>query len=139
MVLEAIRRALKRHDDAHERSFQHRSLFALVSRLTPREREVFDLVVRGKLNKQIANRLGAAARTVKAHRSKIAIKLGTGSHAQLVMISERLGNTQDPANRGLHHLVESRNGSTAKESAYAPKLAVTADISDRIGWSDRPY
>jgi len=39
--------------------------------LTPRERQVFDLVVRGKINKQIAHQLGTAERTIKAHRQRV--------------------------------------------------------------------
>ena len=44
------------------------TLRAPLAKLTPREREVFDLVVRGKLNKQIAYQLGTSERTIKAHR-----------------------------------------------------------------------
>ena len=59
--------------------------------LTPREREVFELVVRGKMNKQIAHELGTTERTIKAHRRKIMDKAGAQSLAELVSIAERLG------------------------------------------------
>jgi FixJ family two-component response regulator len=59
--------------------------------LTPRERQVFDLVVRGKLNKQIAHELGTTERTVKAHRHQVMEKTKVQSLAELVSIAERLG------------------------------------------------
>jgi FixJ family two-component response regulator len=64
---------------------------SLVSSLTPREREVFALVVRGKLNKQIAHELGTAERTVKAHRQQVMEKCKVQSLAGLVLIAARLG------------------------------------------------
>ena len=66
-------------------------LRALVSRLSPRERQVFDRVVRGKMNKEIARELGATERTIKAHRHHVMEKVQVTSLAELVMIAERLG------------------------------------------------
>ena len=59
--------------------------------LTPRERQVFGLVVRGKLNKQIAHELGTTERTIKAHRQQVMEKMKVQSLAELVSIAERLG------------------------------------------------
>lgn len=59
--------------------------------LTPRERQVFELVVRGKINKQIAVQLGATERTIKAHRHKVMEKMRVQSLAELVSIAERVG------------------------------------------------
>ena len=59
--------------------------------LTPREREVLVHVVSGKLNKQIAFDLGAAERTIKAHRASIMEKLGVQSVAELVRLAQELG------------------------------------------------
>jgi len=59
--------------------------------LTPREREVLVHVVSGRLNKQIASDLGAAERTVKAHRASIMEKLGVHSVAELVRLAQELG------------------------------------------------
>jgi FixJ family two-component response regulator len=64
---------------------------ALVSALTPRERQVFGLVVRGKLNKQIAHELGTTERTIKAHRHQVMEKMRAQSLAELVSTAERLG------------------------------------------------
>jgi len=89
-LVEVIERALARFDREHERHRQMQALRSLVSKLTPREREVFELVVRGNLNKQIAHQLGAAERTIKAHRHNIMFKLGVKSVAELVSIAETL-------------------------------------------------
>ena len=59
--------------------------------LTPRERQVFGLLVRGKLNKQIAHELGTTERTVKAHRQQVMEKIKVHSFAELVTLAERLG------------------------------------------------
>ena len=74
--------------DKHE---QLDHLRALVSHLSPRERQVFERVVRGKMNKEVARELGATGRTIKAHRHHVMEKLKAGSLAELVMIAERLG------------------------------------------------
>jgi FixJ family two-component response regulator len=67
------------------------ALRTLVAAFTPREHEVFALVVRGKLNKQIAFELGTSERTIKAHRHSIMQKLQVRSLAEAVSIAERLG------------------------------------------------
>ncbi|SCK43803.1 two component transcriptional regulator, LuxR family [Variovorax sp. HW608] len=54
------------------------------ARLSPRERQVLDMVVNGALNKQISAELGAAERTVKAHRAHVMAKMGVNSLADLV-------------------------------------------------------
>jgi FixJ family two-component response regulator len=69
------------------------------SALTPREREVFLLVVRGKLNKQIAHELGTSERTIKAHRHNIMQKFNVKSIAGLVSIAEKLQLLTPPASR----------------------------------------
>ena len=61
-----------------------------VSTLTPREYEVFQLVVRGMLNKQIAMELGISEKTVKVHRARVMEKMQVEFLAQLVRLAERL-------------------------------------------------
>ena len=90
-LLETIRRALDHAEEVRARSEQVDALFARVASLTPRERQVFALVVRGMLNKQIAHELGTSERTVKAHRHMVMQKCGVRSVAELVMIAERTG------------------------------------------------
>jgi RNA polymerase sigma factor (sigma-70 family) len=86
-LLAAVRQALDR--DASDRAARARSeaLHARLAALTPREREVFALLVRGRLNKQIAAALGITERTIKAHRSHIMEKLQAESLAELVHIA----------------------------------------------------
>jgi FixJ family two-component response regulator len=62
----------------------------LMATLTPRERQVFNLIVLGKINKRIAYELGTTERTVKAHRHMVMEKMQVGSLAELVSIAERL-------------------------------------------------
>ena len=90
-LLEAIQRALRHCDERLEKHGRLGALHALVATLTPRESEVFALIVRGKLNKQVAHRLGTSERTVKAHRHSIMAKLRVRSLAEAVSIAERLG------------------------------------------------
>ena len=98
-LLDAVQRALARHETEREHDEKLAALRALVATLTPRESEVFALVVRGKLNKQIAYELGTSERTIKAHRHNIMQKLQVGSLAELVLIAERLGIVAEPAAR----------------------------------------
>jgi FixJ family two-component response regulator len=91
VLLETIERALQRYDENHEQNVRLATYRMHLKSLTPREREVFDLVVRGKLNKQIGYELGTSERTVKAHRHNIMQKFETKSLAELVSIAEHLG------------------------------------------------
>lgn len=90
-LVDAVTRALARYEKTHARRYQKDELQKLVASLTPREREVFLLVVKGKLNKQVGHELGTTERTVKAHRQKVMTKLRCHSLAELVRIGERLG------------------------------------------------
>src|SRR4051812_14176435 len=90
-LLAAIERALARHSLEHGGRQRLNVMRALLTTLTPREREVFGLVVRGKLNKQIAHQLGTTERTIKAHRHQVMEKMKARSLAELVASAERLG------------------------------------------------
>jgi len=90
-LLEAVERALQSYEKSREHHERIRALRALAAALTPREHEVFALIVRGKLNKQIAYHLGTSERTVKAHRHSIMEKLRVQSVAEAVSIAERVG------------------------------------------------
>jgi len=59
--------------------------------LTPRERDVFRLVLAGRLNKQIARELGISEKTVKVHRGRVMSKMGARRVAQLVQFAARMG------------------------------------------------
>ena len=95
-LLEAIERALVRHAATKQKQDQLDSLRSLVSTLTPREANVFALMVRGKPNKQIAHLLGTSERTVKAHRHMVMSKLQVQSFAEAVSIAERAGLLTPP-------------------------------------------
>ena len=95
-LLEAVERALARHRERREQRDKLDDLRALVATLTPREREVFALVVRGKLNKQIAYELGTSERTIKAHRHAAMEKLKVRSLAEAVALADRLGLLATP-------------------------------------------
>jgi FixJ family two-component response regulator len=71
-----------------------RSLRARYDTLSPREREVLHHVAAGRLNKQIASAIGAAERTVKAHRARVMAKMEAGSVAELVRAVDRLAAAQ---------------------------------------------
>jgi len=90
-LLRAIRRSLARHQTALELKREFDVLRGRLATLTPRERQVFVLIVRGKINKQVANELGATERTIKAHRHNVMEKMKVRSLAELVLIGEQLG------------------------------------------------
>ena len=83
----ALRAAI---EEALARARELQALTSLLGRLTAREREVLALVVRGRLNKQIAAELDVVEQTVKVHRSRVMEKLGAGSVADLVRLTDRL-------------------------------------------------
>jgi FixJ family two-component response regulator len=64
---------------------------AHVAALTPRERQVFDLVIRGDTNKHVARALGCTERTIKAHRHRLMEKMQVRSLPELVSLAERVG------------------------------------------------
>jgi len=82
-LLDAVQRALARGAAAREMQRKKRDWGARYERLSPREREVFELVVRGLPNKQIADVLRVSERTIKAHRGQVMHKMGVQSGAEL--------------------------------------------------------
>jgi FixJ family two-component response regulator len=95
VLLKTIEQAMLRSREEHDRRGQLDALRSRVDSLTPTERKVFAMVVRGTLNKRIAVELGTAERTVKWHRQHIMQKLQAGSLAELVSLAERLGLVAD--------------------------------------------
>lgn len=96
-LLQAIERALARYEDTRRQDSQIATLRSLHAQLTPREHEVFALLVRGKPHKQIAYALGTSERTVKMHRHNVMQKFRIQSLAELAVIAERLGLLSVPA------------------------------------------
>ena len=99
-LTDAIERALARQEASRGQRSKLESLRALVASLTPRERQVFDLIVRGKINKQIAFEIGTTERTVKAHRHEVMEKMQVRSLAELVSTAERLGMLESNGSPG---------------------------------------
>jgi RNA polymerase sigma factor (sigma-70 family) len=94
-LLHAIEHAMAHHGAMRDLKRRLDALRELLATLTPRERQVFELVVHGKINKQIAQQLGATVRTIKAHRHRVMEKMKVQSLAELVAIAERLGILTD--------------------------------------------
>ena len=91
----AVERALAHQLAARGPRDKLDSVRAHIAKLTPREREVFELVVRGKTNKQVGKILGATERTIKAHRHRVMEKMQVQSLAELVSLAERAGMLGD--------------------------------------------
>ena len=89
-LLEAIQRALEHDRIARQRRAEVAGLRERYAALTPREREVLPLVVRGLLNKQIAAELGTSEKTIKIHRGRIVQKMKAESLPDLVRMAQAL-------------------------------------------------
>jgi RNA polymerase sigma factor (sigma-70 family) len=90
-LLRAVERAVAHHEVARGRKVKLDLVLARIASLTPRERQVFELIVRGKTNKQVGNALGCTERTIKVHRQRVMEKMQVRSVAELVSLAERVG------------------------------------------------
>jgi FixJ family two-component response regulator len=89
-LLDAIQQALQRDRVARQQEGEVHELLRRYETLTTREREVLNLVVAGKLNKQVAFEIGASEATVKVHRGNVMEKMEAGSLIELVRMSDKL-------------------------------------------------
>lgn len=115
LLLAAIKRALDRSEEMRVQDSRIALLRSLLSRLTPREHEVFMLLVRGNPHKQIAHALGTSERTIKMHRHNVMQKFEVQSLAELAVIAERLGllpMQHDRGNNGLRRIDKKSSATT---------------------------
>jgi FixJ family two-component response regulator len=90
-LLRAIERAIALHTSTYRQKTTLDIVRTHIAALTPRERQVFDFVVRGASNKHAARALGCTERTIKAHRRRIMEKMQVQCLAELVYVAERVG------------------------------------------------
>lgn len=89
-LLDAVYQALETGRQAQLAQAQRRSLEERFATLTPRERQVFEMVTAGKPNKEIAFDLGTVEKTIKVHRANLMRKLNCQSLAELVRLAQEL-------------------------------------------------
>ena len=89
-LLDAIRVAEERDRVRLQRDAGRNAASKLIDKLTPREKEVMELIVQGHLNKNIAALLGTTERTIKEHRGRVMRKLGISSVAELVRLTSKV-------------------------------------------------
>ena len=97
VLIDAIRAALVRSETALRRIERGEALRSGLASLTPREKEVMDLLVSGLLNKQVGGELGISEITVKAHRGKVMRKMNAHSFAHLVQMAAELSEGSEPS------------------------------------------
>jgi FixJ family two-component response regulator len=90
-LLAAVRVAIEKDRALRREQAELFEIRARLATLTPREREVLEYVITGKLNKQIADDLGTVEQTVKVHRARVMQKMRVQSVAELVRLTERCG------------------------------------------------
>jgi FixJ family two-component response regulator len=90
-LLAAVRVAIEKNRELRREQAELSEIRARLATLTPREREVLEYVVAGKLNKEIAGDLGTVEQTVKVHRAHLMQKMRVRSVAELVRLTQRCG------------------------------------------------
>jgi RNA polymerase sigma factor (sigma-70 family) len=90
-LLDAVHLGIQKDRAAKENLAELKEIQECVESLTPREREVFALVVTGMLNKQIAFEMGISEKTIKVHRARVMQKMQAESLADLVRLAEKAG------------------------------------------------
>lgn len=118
-LLNAIEAAMQQHRQARIQLAELAHLRDRYSSLTPREREVLPLVVRGLLNKQAAAELGISEVTLQIHRGHVMRKMAADSLADLVKMSIKLGITSTETDEGTRSRFR---GSASGDGRYGTEL-----------------
>jgi len=98
-LIDRIQKALEQDKETRENLREHGRIRARIASLTPREKEVLELLTTGKANKMMAQDLGLSQRTVEIHRAHVMEKMGARSVAQLVRMVMDLEYRGNPAQR----------------------------------------
>lgn len=104
LLIQRVRDALERDSQSRQSAAHRQSIQMRIASLTPRERQVLDLVVQGKLNKQIAAELQLSQKTVEAHRANLMSKMQASNVADLVK-QAMAGQFADSDNAGSQEFV----------------------------------
>jgi FixJ family two-component response regulator len=127
-LIPAIQQALARSAELARKLGELDDLRRRALNLTSREREVMDLVVMGRLNKQVADELGTTEKTVKAQRGKVMCKMKVRSVADLVRAADKIAATYEQgaqhAALGAGAIAEPKSPTRATSSAW--RVADTA-------------
>jgi len=119
-LLEAVERAAALDKVTRRVDAELRAIYALLEKLTPREREVLTHVIAGRLNKQIAADLGTVEKTIKVHRSRMMAKMGVRTVAALVRLTQKVSlQPGQPANAFGPKANSTRRPKRAQISAHA--------------------
>ena len=89
-LLNAIKVAEERDGVRLQRAAERKAASKLIDKLTPREKEVMELVVQGHMNKNIAALIGTTEKTIKLHRGRVMRKMGISSVAELVRLASKV-------------------------------------------------
>jgi FixJ family two-component response regulator len=95
-LVRCVRGAIDRDRENRRDRAERADIRRRLDTLTPREREVLEQVIAGKLNKQTAAELGTVEKTIKVHRARIMEKMRVTSLAELVRLAERVGFRSPP-------------------------------------------
>jgi FixJ family two-component response regulator len=90
-LITIVERAIERDREQRARRIEGEAYTARLELLTPRERQVLRHVIAGRLNKQIAARLGTAEKTIKVHRARVMYKMSVRSVAELTRVADFIG------------------------------------------------
>ncbi len=98
-LIAAVEQALRRDGAQRAERAVLKKIQQCADTLTPRERQVMEYVIRGRLNKQIAWQMGIGVKTVKTHREQVMSKMGVSSVAELTQLAMRIGIAIEPPMR----------------------------------------